>query len=95
VLVYVVSELAEIAYRDELAASGIPVVVFMRDDPGPLPDGWTWTGGVRLDAAQLPVAVPDLATRHAYISGPAALIADLAPALEKAKSITTDAFSGY
>lgn len=95
VLVYVVSDLAEIAYRDELAASGIPVVVFMRDDPGPLPKGWTWTGGVRLDAAQLPLAVPDLATRHAYISGPAALIADLAPALEKAKSITTDAFSGY
>jgi hypothetical protein len=39
--------------------------------------------------------VPDLAARHAYISGPPGLIADLAPALEKARSITTDAFSGY
>jgi hypothetical protein len=33
--------------------------------------------------------------RHAYISGPPRLIADLAPALDKARSITTDAFSGY
>ncbi|KHK98504.1 flavodoxin reductase [Microbacterium mangrovi] len=95
VLVYVVSELAELAYRDEIAAAGVPVIVFMRDDPGALPDAWTWSGGVRLDAAQLPIAVPDLAARHAYISGPAGLVADLAPALEKAKSITTDAFSGY
>jgi hypothetical protein len=38
--------------------------------------------------------VPDLAARHAYISGPPGLIADLAPALEKARSITTDAFRG-
>jgi glycine betaine catabolism B len=39
--------------------------------------------------------VPDLERRHAYASGPAALIADLAPAFEKAQSLTTDAFSGY
>ena len=39
--------------------------------------------------------VPDIASRHAYISGPAGLIADLSPALERARSITTDAFSGY
>jgi hypothetical protein len=29
------------------------------------------------------------------VSGPPRLIADLAPALEKARGITTDAFSGY
>jgi ferredoxin-NADP reductase len=48
-----------------------------------------------LDAAALRSAVPDLSVRHAYISGPAALIADLAPALASAKSVATDAFSGY
>ena len=44
-----------------------------------------------LDAEGLQRVVPDLAGRHAYISGPPGLIADLAPALEKARSITTDA----
>lgn len=95
VLVYVASEAAELAFRDELEASGIPVIVFTRDEPQNLPRHWRWARGVRLDAEGLVKVVPDIGARHAYISGPAALIADLAPALERARSITTDAFSGY
>ncbi|MFJ6653015.1 FAD-dependent oxidoreductase [Microbacterium sp. NPDC091313] len=96
VLVYVVSEASELAFRDDIAASGIPVVVFSRDEPRDLPANWTWAGrGVRLDADGLLHAVPDLGARHAYISGPPRLIADLAPALEKSRSLTTDAFAGY
>lgn len=94
VLVYVASSSAELAYREELAATGARVVVFTRDEPS-LPAGWTWAGGVRLDADQLRAAVPDLASRHAFISGPPALLAALTPALESARSLTTDAFSGY
>ena len=95
VLVYVASEASELAFRDELEASGVPVIVFTRDEPKDLPRHWFWARGVRLDADGLLQVVPDIAARHAYISGPAALIADLAPALERARSITTDAFSGY
>jgi len=95
VLVYIASEAAELAFRDELTASGVPVIVFTRDAPRDLPHHWTWARGVRLDADGLPQVVPDLAARHAYISGPPGLIAELAPALEHARSITTDAFSGY
>ncbi|MCP2637788.1 FAD-dependent oxidoreductase [Microbacterium sp. HD4P20] len=95
VLVYVVSGAAELAYRDEIEASGVHVVVFSRDSPADLPPHWQWARGVRLDADGLLRVVPDIGARHAYISGPAALIADLAPALERARSITTDAFSGY
>ncbi|MNU05234.1 hypothetical protein D3C72_2499640 [compost metagenome] len=54
-----------------------------------------WAQGVRLDADGLVRVVPDIASRHAYISRAAGLIAELAPALERARSITTDAFSGY
>jgi ferredoxin-NADP reductase len=95
VLVYVAGSASELAFRDELEASGVPVVVFTRDEPHDLPRHWLWARGVRLDAAGLLKVVPDISARHAYISGPAALIADLAPALEQARSITTDAFSGY
>jgi ferredoxin-NADP reductase len=95
VLVYVASDSSELAFRDELAATGARVVVFTRDEPADLPAHWTWAQGVRLDAEGLERCVPDLGLRHAYISGPPRLIADLAPALQKARSLTTDAFAGY
>lgn len=96
VLVYVVSDASELAFRDDIARSGIPVVVFSRDEPADLPSHWTWAGeGVRLDADALLRSVPDLPARHAYISGPPALIASLAPALDRARGLTTDAFAGY
>jgi ferredoxin-NADP reductase len=94
-LVYVASEASELAYRDELEATGVRGVVFTRDEPAGLGENWTWAQGVRLDAAGLERVVPDIAARHAFISGPPRLIADLAPALAKARSLTTDAFAGY
>ena len=95
VLVYVASDSSELAFRDELAATGARVIVFTRDEPVDLPSRWTWAQGARLDAAALEHYVPDIGERHSYISGPPRLIADLAPALQKARSLTTDAFAGY
>lgn len=95
VLIYVASQASELAFRDELAATGVPVVVFTRDRPEDLPAHWRWAGATRLDAEGLAGVVPDLSSRHAYISGPPALLADLAPALSRARSVTTDAFAGY
>lgn len=95
VLVYVAAGPDELAFRDELAQTGVPTVVFTRDEPADLPAHWTWAQGLRLDAAGLERVVPDIASRHAYISGPPRLIADLAPALQKARGLTTDAFAGY
>ncbi|WOF24340.1 flavodoxin reductase [Microbacterium betulae] len=95
VLVYVASTAADLAYRSEIAETGTPVIVYTRDEPQGLPAHWTWAGGERLGAEGLGRAVPDLARRHAYVSGPPGLIADLAPALGRARSLTTDAFAGY
>lgn len=95
VLVYVAAEAAELAFRDELAATGARVVVFTPDEPRDLPAHWNWAGGARLDTHRLEAEVPDLSARHAFISGPPRLIAALAPALQKARSLTTDAFAGY
>ncbi|MFK4762944.1 FAD-dependent oxidoreductase [Microbacterium sp. ZW T5_45] len=95
VLVYVASGPDELAFRDELAATGVPVVVVTPGSPGELPANWSWAGGERLDARGLERLVPDIAARHAFISGPPRLIADLAPALQKARALTTDAFAGY
>lgn len=95
VLIYVASEASELAFRDELEASGIEVIVFTRDQPRDLAASWVWARGVRLDAEGLPRVVPDLSSRHAYVSGPPKLIAELAPAFAQARSLTTDAFAGY
>ncbi|WP_292832908.1 flavodoxin reductase [Microbacterium sp.] len=95
VFVYVASGAEELAFRHDLERAGIPVIVFTRDEPTALPSHWRWAEGVRLDAEGLQRVVPDLASRHAYISGPPGLIADLAPALEHARGLTTDAFAGY
>jgi len=95
VLVYVASESSELAFRAELEATGVPTIVFTRDRPEALPAHWIWAQGVRLDAAGLERVVPDITARHTFISGPPRLIADLAPALQKARSVTTDAFAGY
>ncbi|MGK9219255.1 MULTISPECIES: FAD-dependent oxidoreductase [unclassified Microbacterium] len=95
VLVLVASRADELAYRRELEQTGVRTVVFTPDEPAGLPAHWAWAGGERLTADGLAAAVPDIAARHAYVSGPPALIADLAPALGRARSLTTDAFAGY
>ncbi|GAA4768094.1 FAD-dependent oxidoreductase [Microbacterium gilvum] len=95
VLVLVASSAAELPYRAELEDTGVRTVVCTPDEPAALPAHWSWWGGGRLTADGLGEAVPDLATRRAYVSGPPALIADLAPALARARSLTTDAFAGY
>lgn len=95
VLVYVAADSTELAFRAELEATGVRTVVFTRDAPGDLPVHWSWAQGVRLDAEGLERVVPDISTRHTFISGPPRLIADLAPALQKARTVTTDAFAGY
>lgn len=95
VLVYVAADPVELAFRDELAETCARVVVFTREQPPGLPAHWTWAQGARLDADSLERYVGDVASRHAFISGPPRLIADLAPALAKARSLTTDAFAGY
>ncbi|MFP3416151.1 hypothetical protein SB773_32430, partial [Bacillus sp. SIMBA_074] len=58
VLIYVASDSSELAFRDELAATGARVIVFTRDEPAGLPARWTWAQGVRLDAAALEHYVP-------------------------------------
>ena len=95
VLVLVASAAEECAYLDELAGSGARIVVVTPDRPAVLPDTAEWAGGARLDSALLHALVPDLDRRHAHISGPPRLIAELVPALRGARRVTTDAFAGY
>ncbi len=95
VLVYLVRDVSDLPFMDEISASGVPVVLAAPTRPDTLPDGWTWVGDRPLDEAGLTRVVPDLPNRRAFVSGSPAAIAQLTPALSAARSVTTDAFSGY
>lgn len=81
-VVYVPSRPGEVLYRDVLESAGATVTVF-DDTP------------VTADA--LLAAVPDLASRRAYVSGAPSLVADAATALRRAgaRRVRTDYFAGY
>ena len=96
VLVYAVADPEEIPYLDVLAASRIPVVLVAPRAPRNLPQGWESVPG-RLTREVLQDRVPDVADRHAYVSGPPAMVNDVSSALRglKVKKLKTDAFIGY
>lgn len=94
VVVYVARTADELAYRDELERAGVPVHIVTPDHPGRMPAQWTWQSE-RLTGTALADAVPGVDERRAYVSGPPGLIAGLSPTLQRARSVTTDAFAGY
>jgi ferredoxin-NADP reductase len=88
----------EVAYADELKASGVRVLVHLADGSEP-PAGMAAVSGHggRLDGETLGQLVPDIAARDVYISGSPASVASLRRAARKAGAhrVHVDSFSGY
>jgi len=97
VVIYTISAGEELAYREQLEASGARVVVIAPSTPANLPEHWTYAGPARLTQRSLLALVPDVDARHALVSGPPALVDDARALLRslKVRRITTDYFSGY
>ncbi|WP_157981623.1 ferredoxin--NADP reductase [Protaetiibacter intestinalis] len=96
-LLYAVRASADLAYREELAATGCRVAVLSPDDPGELPAHWTWLGAGALDAELVHRTIPDAAERTVYLSGAPTDVARLRRTLRAAgtRRIRTDVFLGY
>jgi ferredoxin-NADP reductase len=95
----------EIAYADELRASGARIIARLADGSVP-PSFITPAGnstaaghgpGARLDGAALQALVPDIADRTVYVSGSPSSVASLRRAARKAgaRHVHVDSFSGY
>jgi ferredoxin-NADP reductase len=97
VVVYANSASGDLPYRDLLENSGARVVLYGPSPTGPLPKGWEFGGEGRVTGERLAAAVPDAASRRAFVSGPPSLVNDLRRALKSqgAKRVHTDYFSGY
>ncbi|MET0822700.1 MAG: hypothetical protein ABWY58_17200 [Aeromicrobium sp.] len=94
VLVYGAASADEVPFVEEL--SGVRVVLVCPGRPTDLPESWTHVEAPYLSDEIIAEAVPDLAARRAYVSGPPAMVNAVRPGLRKrAKSVRTDYFSGY
>jgi len=97
VVVYSVSDAAELAYADVLESSGVRVVLLSPNRPERLPSGWTWAGNGRVTRELIATEIPDAASRRAFVSGSPALVNSVRGILRSAgtKRVTADYFSGY
>lgn len=94
VLVYGVPSGENIPFADELA--DFRVVLVSPTYPSRLPGAWTWVEAPFLSAARVEEAVPDLASRRAFVSGPPIMVNAVRAGLSKrCRSVRTDYFSGY
>jgi len=98
VLFYSVANIAELAYKDVLVASGATVfVVTSSDVPLLLPQGWTHINAPFITKEAISEHVPDVAARTVFISGPPPMIDGTKKHLTAlgVKHIKTDYFIGY
>lgn len=97
VLVYSVNNPDEIAYKKILVRSGIKVIIVTREKIKDLPQNWKQVREHRISQALVAKAIPDVATRRAYISGPTPFVGAAKKALRslRVKHIKTDYFVGY
>jgi len=94
VLVYGVPSGDSVPFGHQLG--GLRVVLVSPTVPPVMPEGWTWVESEWLTDEIIAAAVPDLASRHAYVSGPPAMVNAVRPGLRRrAKRVRTDYFSGY
>jgi ferredoxin-NADP reductase len=94
VLVYGVSSAEEVPFTEELA--GVRVVLVGPARPSGLPEGWTYVKAPFPSPELIADAVPDLADRWAYVSGPPAMVNAVRAGLAKrCKGVRTDYFTGY
>ena len=97
VVAYATSSTGELPYGATLERSGARVVLYAPEAPATLPEGWQYGGSGRVTGERLASAIPDLARRRAYVSGPPGLVTDLRKALraQGSKRVHSDFFSGY
>ncbi|MGJ9422188.1 FAD-dependent oxidoreductase [Aeromicrobium sp. CF3.5] len=94
VLVYGVPSGDDVPFVDELEQARVVLVSATR--PTSMPGSWTWVEGAGVTADIVRRAVPDLADRRAYVSGPPAMVTPVAAGLRgSCATIRTDAFTGY
>jgi len=95
VLVYLVSSVEELAFRDEL--SGERVLLVSPTRPDSLPDTWRHIGAGPLTGELLAAEVPDLGSRAVLVSGSPAMVAQARAAARGAgvRRVATDYFTGY
>jgi NAD(P)H-flavin reductase/Na+-translocating ferredoxin:NAD+ oxidoreductase RnfD subunit len=98
-MIWVVRPGDELGWIPQFSAAGVRVLVVGPtefNDPGRLPDGWTYVGS-RLNDLSLANHVPDVSRRAVYAAGSPRIVAIARQAARKngVRRIRTDRFLGY
>lgn len=96
VLLYLAPSRSELAGLEELEASGARIIARLADGSTP-PAFMHDAGKERIDAGSLKQLVPDISTRHVYVSGSPASVDSLRATARGAgaRSVRVDSFAGY
>ena len=96
-LIYIVNDIDDAAYIDEMRSSGIRVIVVTKTNQPITIKGWTHHNESRITTNDLIGYIPDLGRRHVYISGPPLMVDAMRRMLKESqvKHIKTDYFTGY
>lgn len=94
VLVYGVPSGDDVPFAEELADHR--VVLVSPTPPASMPESWTWLEAPFLSADLIAEAIPDLAERRAFVSGPPVMVNSVREGLaQRCPRVRTDYFSGY
>lgn len=97
IVIYSVTDNAEISYRAVLENSSARIINVSPAPLDRLPVGWEHVSGTRVDQAVIEGVAADIADREVFVSGPPAMVAGVGTAARRlgAAAVTTDYFSGY
>jgi ferredoxin-NADP reductase len=97
VLLYSVSDRAEVSYAEVLRRAAVRVVLISLAPMPAIPDHWATVRSSRVDSRLLREQVPDICDRQVLVSGPPAMVDGVGAAARAlhARSVKTDYFSGY
>jgi ferredoxin-NADP reductase len=96
-LIYSVANQNDLLYTDVLKSSGVRVIIVAKNNQQPSTASWIYHTNDRLDANDIATYIPDLTKRHAYVSGPPAMVDAFKQILRicNVRTIKSDYFTGY
>jgi ferredoxin-NADP reductase len=96
-LIYMVSDIDDMAYVSIIKGAGVRVIIVTKTNKAMPVASWIHHNGQRLTNDDVIRYIPDAPNRHAYISGPPAMVDSMKHAVRQTgvKHVKSDYFTGY
>lgn len=97
IVIYAVTDINDMAYVDVLKKSNVKVIVVTKTSQSMPVASWLHLNNSRFTSPEIETYIPDAGMRHAYVSGPPAMVDATKSVLKKSgvTHIKSDYFTGY